>query len=541
MYIFYYFLLSFNIVGYGYLLSKFLSIETKNFGILGLFGISLLILISYLSSIFFRHGYFFNSIIFIFGIILFFYFIINTKIIISDIVIYFSVFLILLIFILAGKNHDDFSYYHFPYSMIISEFSHPIGLGHLNNGFRNPSSIFFLNSLFYLPKIDYYLFHISSAFFLGFSNIILIKKIFNEQYFNKINLINLLSLISILFINIFFYRMAEYGTDRSAQILIILVIIFSLIILNEKTDQKQITINNLFVIFILISLALSIKPIFLLYSPLILILLFSKNIKSLFKEIIFSKTVVYCLIFVSFYFFYNLTNSGCLVYPATFTCLEFLSWTVDIDYVKSVNIWYELWSKGGASPNFVVEDRLHYISGFNWLPRWIEIYFFNKVSDFLLGLATLSLIIFLFFFKGTTLNKKFNYFFIYLFLFLIFIEWFLKHPTLRYGGYHVIALLIFIPLSIYLSKKKITYEQFKKKSIILILIGITVFYARNIKRLYQEYTNYEYNPLVNTNYKFTEAKDFYFRYNSIIKDKIDNYDKKEFFGKTITIIKKDEN
>jgi len=128
-----------------------------------------------------------------------------------------------------------------------------------------------------------------------------------------------------------------------------------------------------------------------------------------------------------------------------------------------------------------------------------------------------------------------------LFLFLIFIEWFLKHPTLRYGGYHVIALLIFIPLSIYLSKKKITYEQFKKKSIILILIGITVFYARNIKRLYQEYTNYEYNPLVNTNYKFTEAKDFYFRYNSIIKDKIDNYDKKEFFGKTITIIKKDEN
>ena len=69
------------------------------------------------------------------------------------------VFSILFIFILSGKNHDDFPYYHFPYTHILTQFNHPIGLGLINNGFRNPSSLFYLNSLFYLPKIE--IFHIT--------------------------------------------------------------------------------------------------------------------------------------------------------------------------------------------------------------------------------------------------------------------------------------------------------------------------------------------------------------------------------------------
>ena len=540
MYLFYYFIFSFSIVGYGYLLSKFLNIETKNFGKLGLLGISFLILISYSTSIFFNHGHIFNSIILIFGIFSFLYFAINTKSIKLEIILHLLVFVYLLVFILAGKNHDDFSYYHFPYTMIISEFSHPIGLGVMNNGFRNPSSIFFLNSLFYLPKVNYYLFHISPAYFLGFLNIIFVKNIFKKKYFENVNFVNFLSLISLLFVNIFFYRMAEYGTDRAPQIIIILTIILSLFLLNENFEKKQKKIDTVFIIFILLALALSLKPIFLLYSPLILILLFSNNIKELFKEVLFSRTTIYCLIFCFLYLFYNLINSGCFIFPAAFTCIESLPWTTSINYIKSVNIWYELWAKGGASPNFVVEDRLNYISYFNWVPRWIEIYFFNKVSDFILGLTVLSLVIFIFFFKKQNKNNNFKFYLIYIFLFLLFIEWFLKHPTLRYGGYHLIAILIFIPLSIYLSKKNISYEEFRKKSIILILIGITIFYARNIKRLYKEYSNYNYNPLVNLNYKFTESEEFYFRYNTKIKDNLNKYDKKVLLGKKIIIMKQNK-
>ena len=117
---------------------------------------------------------------------------------------HFLSFFILTIFITVGKNHDDFPYYHFPYTVFLTEFSHPIGFGQFNNGFRSPSSIFFLSSMFYLPVIGVYLFHISSALILGFSNLVLINFIFNKKYFNESSYINFLSLVS-LFLSIFFF------------------------------------------------------------------------------------------------------------------------------------------------------------------------------------------------------------------------------------------------------------------------------------------------------------------------------------------------
>ena len=52
-----------------------------------------------------------------------------------------------------------------------------IGVGPLNHGFRTPSSIFYLNSLFYFPYIEYYLYHMGAILIMGFSNIILISNI----------------------------------------------------------------------------------------------------------------------------------------------------------------------------------------------------------------------------------------------------------------------------------------------------------------------------------------------------------------------------
>ena len=62
-----------------------------------------------------------------------------------------------------------------------------------------------------------------------------------------------------------------------------------------------------------------------------------------------------------------------------------------------MNNWYEQWSKGGAGPNFRVDNPAEYIQNFNWIINWIDVYFFNKVSDFLLSLVLLSLIFFLLF------------------------------------------------------------------------------------------------------------------------------------------------
>ena len=55
-----------------------------------------------------------------------------------------------------------------------------------------------------------------------------------------------------------------------------------------------------------------------------------------------------------------------------------------------MNQWYQLWSKAGATPNLVVENREEYIRGFNWVLNWFNEYFFTKVSDLVFGLLFLS-------------------------------------------------------------------------------------------------------------------------------------------------------
>ena len=117
----------------------------------------------------------------------------------------------------------------------------------------------------------------------------------------------------------------------------------------------------------------------------------------------------YCLLFLIFTTFYTFINSSCFIFPLTFTCIENLSWSIDKKYIYETKIWFELWSKGGANPNYVVENRIDYIQGLNWLSNWLNIYFFNKVTDFLLSLAFLSLIFYVVFrTKLTSTNYKKN-------------------------------------------------------------------------------------------------------------------------------------
>ena len=81
------------------------------------------------------------------------------------------------------------------------------------------------------------------------------------------------------------------------------------------------------------------------------------------------------------------------------TCNENLVWSISLGEVNHMNEWCQLWSKGGASPNHIVDNRADYISSFNWLSNWIDVYFFNKVTDFVLGLIFLIIIIFILFLR----------------------------------------------------------------------------------------------------------------------------------------------
>ena len=539
---FYFYLISLSLIGYGILANKILKINNFCFGVLGLLGITFLTLISYFSSIFFVHNYIFNTSILFLGLFTFILNIKNFRVIKKDLIVYTFSFTCLLIFITIGKNHDDFAYYHFPYILLLTEYTHPIGLGQLNNGFRSPSSIFFVSSMFYLPKISHYITHFTPALILGFSNIIFYKFIFNRNFYEQFKFLNFLALISFCFVNIFFYRLAEHGTDRSGMIIILVSIIILFQIMNYNKISKLIDISSSLKFFsILICFVVSIKPFYLIYFLLFLIIFCFKHSRQVFFGLFFSKSFFYCCSLIFFTIFFTFLNSGCFIFPVALTCFENLTWSIGSNQASDVKIWFELWSKAGASPNYIVNDRLIYINNLNWLQNWINNYFFNKVSDFLLGILFLiSILAFFFFEKNLSFKKKKVYFkLLYLILLIFLFEWFFFHPALRYGGYHIIALILFIPLCVFLENAKLSYRSFVKKTITLCMITLIIFFIRNITRLNKEYKNYNYNPLVNTNFKYIGGnKDFFFRYNDQLKKYFNKYPKLNFFGKEIIIITK---
>ncbi len=101
----------------------------------------------------------------------------------------------------------------------------------------------------------------------------------------------------------------------------------------------------------------------------------------------------------------------------------------------------------------------------------------------------------------------------YCVLIFILFEWFINHPALRYGGYCVIALIIFIPYSFYLHKIDITSKKYNKIALILVLISIFTFETRNYFRIIKEVNLYDYKPLSET---FYTIDDKYFSMQKII-------------------------
>jgi len=509
----YYPLILISILGFGFFTSKkIIKLNNLNLGYQGIIGIFFLLLISYITTQFIAHNEIFNSIILIIGIILFIFYFKQFNINKTNAKLLIILFILSLIFILVGKNHDDFHYYHFPYIITLIEYSHPIGLGNLNHGFKTHSSIFLLSSLFSLPGAKYNLFHLAPVYILLFSNFVLLKLIFNKKIFKNEIFVIYLSLASFTFINIFFSRLGEHGTDKSAMILIILLLVNYIYFVNKKIES--IDSNYLKIFTIIFTIIISLKAMYIIYIilfiPLIIHVYNKKNSISLF----FNVNLFYCLLLLGFVILTNFFNTGCLLFPEKKTCFFDMPWSLSLDTVEYLRIHYENWAKAGSGAGYALKqaDKLNYISNFNWVENWIEKFFFNKVSDFIYALFFMS-IIFVTLFKSSKsqIIYKRNYRLIFFLLLVILTIWFLVHPLLRYGGYHLFFLIIFIPLSFFLEKFSKGIKNLDRKILTIVMITAFVFIGRNASRLAKEYKIYSYNPLINVNYPIKGGKSGSFR------------------------------
>jgi len=492
----------FSTIGYGFVLSKIVdkNLLRFNLGWQGLLGFFFLSIISIFTSFFFSHGFYHNSIIHLVGLMSFIFFIHKLKKN-SELKYLFLLICILWIGVYVYKNHDDFPYYHLTYALNLSENKFIVGTGNFSHGFRTFSSLFYYHSLLYMPLIKFYLFYIGPFFIMLFFNYIVISKLIKNFSIKNFNFVYFFLIISLVFVNVVFYRLGEHGTDRSAQILLLLIfLLFFEIIYFEKKIKNIILKTSLLVI--LVFLASSMKAIYYLYLILIPIIFFKKN---LFLDYIKLKNFfLFFLIFLSFslnIITYHL-NTGCFLYPAEKTCFIKTEWSIPKKEVKLMSTHYEWWAKAGGGPGYTHEiEKEEYIKDFVWLENWIDRHFFNKVSDSLLAILLICLIIYFsfYFFGKKNVRKNLNHNRIgilpYLLISIFLLEWFLNHPSMRYGGYVLFA-LPFIVLTSSLIEK---YQLFKNRvywlTILFIVLTFVIYNVRNITRLEKEIRVYNYNLL----------------------------------------------
>lgn len=508
IFLFFIIFLTLSTIGYGYIFSNIFnkSLLKFNIGYQGIIGFFFLSVISIISSFITSHGQVFNSCLHLIGLFGIGFFIKKKIISTDDIKYFFIIFFLIIIAIYIYKNHDDFSYYHLTYSLSLSENKFIIGAGNFNHGFRTYSSLFFFHSILYLPSIQFYLFHLGPFLILLFFNLILISKLFDLSKKNEINFLYFLSLLSFCFVNVVFYRIGEHGTDRSAQIILFLIFITFFEIKFLKSIVKKKILLNL--MLLLIVLAASLKAIYVIYL-ILLPLIFLKD-KKIFNFSKIKSLKFYSIVFLSLslIFIVNFLNTGCLLYPAEKTCTNKVSWHIPHKEVAMMNTHYEWWAKAGGGPNYKSDlKKDEYIKNFIWVENWIERHFFNKILDTLGGIFAICLIISIYFLiKKKHKIKKFKLFDVYLILLIFFAEWFLKHPSMRYGGFVLISLPIFVYLSSYLASYN--YKPFNKILITKILISIIIltFNLRNIERLEKEIVFYKYN-LIESPYFYVEKND----------------------------------
>lgn len=509
-FLFYLYFILISIFGYGNFFSKTIypSYNLLNFSVICFNGLIFVAIISFTTSFFFKHNFFHNIILHSIGIFFFFklkfYKLYKKKI--KNI---FFLSLFYLLGLLIFKTHDDFPYYHLTYTRFLYDNEIFLGMGWLGHGFRTFSSIFFINSVNILPGLKFYGYHFSIFYLLIFTSFFFIEKI--KIYLKNNNSLFLLffAILAFIYCNNKFHRLGEYGVDRSAQIILFIIIfLFFETQIFIKQKKSELINNNLLFLIILVSFTATLKSLFLIY--ILFVLYFYKKIlnlnfiKKYFKALSFS-FYLFFLIFTT-----NFLNTGCFIYPAQSTCIESFSWSIPKSTVKKMKVHYEWWSKAGGGPDYKHNlEKEEYIKNFNWFENWIDRHFFNKVSDNIIFTLFICALL-LFFIRKSKFKKKnfeilkFKYF--YSIFFIIFLEWFFNHPSMRYGGYIIFSLPIILLFSKFISKIKYDFLKLKKNFCLLIVLSLIVFNIENILRIKKEVIKYNYNYMASPYYFLPNLK-----------------------------------
>jgi len=476
----------FSVSGLGKLLFISNSNYQDNFNFFELFiyGLIAKTIIGFLLYISVGTNEYINIFILFSGFFLFLYYkkklnLVNLKYIFLLLILIFSVLLI-------SKTHEDFIQYHLFSIEEIFNNQLRIGITKINFKFFHASLLSYSQSLIVIPILNFKLVHLP-IFFIYFSVVgYFIWTLFNSSEKKE----RFFSLFIVLLLLIKFNRLSEYGYDYISQFL--LLIVFHKIFF-YKLNKDQLTKS--FTIFLF---SILIKPITLLFSPILLFLLYKNNVKFLFaifvnKILLFSFMI---LILLSTSFF----KTGCLFYPINYTCFEedkiFWSEKTQVkEYSEFVGLWAKNFYSIEESKYEKIADKNIFKKNFNWLKFWVEGHFFYKISEFLLILIAVIILIHIYFTKEkpTFIKLSFEEYLIFLLSFCSIIFWMNTVPQFRFGFASIVIFIYllfsnFINLEISLKKKKI---------FILIFFSLLILNLKNFNRIKNEYERNDIYKYVN--------------------------------------------
>ena len=462
-----------SIFGYSYLIKRILYRNDDNYlkNIDLFFGLFFLLLISLIINFFFPLNQLSKFVIF-FGILLFIICIFKKKSEISLIKYFFTIFIFSTI-AYYGTDNIDSPLYHLQVIKWLTE--HKITFGLANLGFRLGVNYPWF-SIIGVLNIDYNFF--SNKYYLSliiFSFIL--YEILNQKKINKA-----LIFLSLCFSYIFLFSLIHpfkhgvilnhFGNPEkdifNMLLFIINIYIFLNINENQNENEKQ---NFIAIFFISLTLLFMQMPIYISAFPIILFILF-KHFK--FKDHKYLLILIFTI--STIWILRSVIINGCLVYPASFTCLN-TKWTVDLSQISLMIEEVKKISRSLPSLE-LINNTYVTLDTYLWIKPWFKNYFLTMALhqiNLVLILSSLLIIIFLFVRKKIKFR---NYdFYIIISVLLVNIVCTLQMPEIRYyWGPHISLSCFFVSLLMYSNKNKIIQNKNIYKYFSITILGLFLIF-----------------------------------------------------------------
>ena len=472
------FLIIISILGYSYLLKKFLFVKENYYLVLIdiVFGFIFLLFISIFFNFFLALEKL-TLITFIIGIIIFIYCISKKLVKIN----FWKLILILSFFSFIfydNGNNVDSAVYHIQSIKWSNLYKTPIGLSNLDWLYPLNSSWHTLLSLFSFQIKEF-----NTIYIL---NIIPLSIIYYEIFNNKEN-IKKLSYVTLYLSGIYLIIFSvihpfkngvifnHYGNPEVDSIGMCFFILSSYLFLKYFEENNKYNFNLLLITsFLCVTSKIT-------YSSVVLFpiyILIYEKFYYLKSKIIFLASILSALWMIRSFLY-----SACFIYPINFTCLNTQWFFGEEKITQLVNL------TKGFSRDTRLRDRYtdfdHVIYSYDWFIPWFNDYFLNTkmllISTFIIILS-IFLTIFSYFLNNKTKISKPFYFIIFSFVISMFI-WF-QAPEIRFGwGILIVFPCLFLAMSI-LNFSKL--EIFYNKNIFMICI--LAFFSLSILKNFDDLT-----------------------------------------------------